>query len=276
MIIVDKVENGPVLLCPDIFKDDRGYFYESFNDKFFRENVCDTTFLQDNQSCSSYGVLRGMHFQKGEFAQAKLVRVVRGAVIDVVLDIREDSPNYGKFYGYYLSLENHYQLFVPRGFAHGFVSLHDDTTFQYKCDNPYNKASECSYKYDSFGFDWTEYVPKDKMIVSDKDQKAHHFNKHGNKKKVEISKEAIFTICNLQANGSTYDVIPFNQDIYAEVCDYGGKSIEVKLISYSPIPMFNPGDLSEYRQVNVLNEQNGYVGNLSPDWREVIRFYKYE
>lgn len=276
MIIVDKVENGPVLLCPDIFKDDRGYFYESFNDKFFRENVCDTTFVQDNQSCSSYGVVRGMHFQKGEFAQAKLVRVVKGAVVDVVLDIREDSPNYGKFYGYYLSSENHYQLFIPRGFAHGFVSLHNDTIFQYKCDNPYNKESEGSYRYDSFGFDWTEYIPKDKMVVSDKDQKAPYFNKHGNKKKVEISKDAILSICIAHVGDYSASEIPFVQDIYASVMTGPMETTEVKLLSYSSTDLFNPGDFSAYKQINVLNEQTGYKGALSPDLREVIRFYKYE
>ena len=276
MKVITKIENGPVLLCPDIFKDDRGYFCESFNDKFFRENVCDTTFVQDNQSCSSYGVLRGMHFQKGEFAQAKLVRVVKGAVVDVVLDIREDSPNYGKFYDFYLSSGNQYQLFVPRGFAHGFLSLCDDTIFQYKCDNVYNKKSEGSYRYDSIGYDWTSIVSLPDIKISEKDKFAPYFNKNGNKKKVEISKETIFAICNMQPNGFTDDVIPFNQDIYATVMTGPLETIEVKLVSYYPLPLYSARDFSPFRQINVLNEQNGHIGHLSPDLSEVIRFYRYE
>lgn len=276
MEIINKIENGPVLLVPNIHKDDRGYFYESFNDKEFREKVADTTFIQDNQSKSSYGVLRGMHFQKGEYAQAKLVRVVKGAVMDVVLDIREDSPNYGKYYSYYLSEENDHQLFVPRGFAHGFVALRDDTIFQYKCDNVYDKKSEGSYRYDSFGLDWNTIVSWGELKISEKDKTAPLFNKNGNKKKVEISRESITAICMAKPEGFYNAEIPFTQDIYAEVHDYGGKTVEVKLISYSPMELFSPGDFSAYKQVNVLNEQNGYVGHLSPDWREVVRFYKYE
>ena len=175
MNIVQKIENGPVLICPDIHKDDRGYFYESFNDKEFREKVCDTTFVQDNQSLSSYGVIRGMHFQKGEHAQAKLVRVIKGEVLDVVVDIRPDSPNRGKHYAYLLSEDNHYQLFVPRGFAHGFATLKDNTIFQYKCDNAYNKESEGSFNYASFGFKWSLYVPEKNITVSEKDKNAVPF-----------------------------------------------------------------------------------------------------
>ena len=177
MKVISKIDNGPILLIPTLYEDDRGYFFESFNEDFFRENVCDTTFVQDNESLSSYGVLRGMHFQKGEHAQAKLVRVVNGAVLDVVLDIREDSPDYGKFCTYLLTSFNKHQLFVPRGFAHGFVSLTDNTIFQYKCDNLYNKESEGAYRYDSFGFDWDPYVAKENLIVSQKDILAPSFIK---------------------------------------------------------------------------------------------------
>ena len=175
MKILTKVKDGPILMAPTLYKDDRGYFFESFNEEFFKENVCDTKFVQDNESRSSYGVLRGMHFQKGEHAQAKLVRVVHGAVLDVVLDIREDSPEYGKFYKYLLTSDNKHQLFVPRGFAHGFISLADDTIFQYKCDNLYNKESEGAYRYDSFGFDWGVYATKEDLIISPKDLEAPDF-----------------------------------------------------------------------------------------------------
>lgn len=278
MDIVSKIENGPVLIVPTVHKDERGYFYESFNDKEFRKKVADTTFVQDNQSKSSYGVLRGMHFQKGEYAQAKLVRVVNGAVIDVVLDIRKDSPNYGKYYYYYLSEENHYQLFVPRGFAHGFVALRDNTVFQYKCDNVYNKESEGSYNYKSFGFDWTSIVDANDLKISDKDKVAPPFNKHGNKKKVEISKEAIITICATKYSSiPTETEIPFKQDIYASVMNGSGiETVEVKLLSYSASVLYNPGDFTPYKAITVLNEENGYKGRLSPDLREVVMFYKYE
>ena len=116
---------------PDIFKDDRGYFFESFNDRKFRELVCDTDFVQDNESKSMAGVVRGFHWQTPPFAQSKLVRVVKGAVWDFAVDIRVGSPTFGKYVGEYLSEENHKQLFIPRGFAHGFVALKDNTIFQY-------------------------------------------------------------------------------------------------------------------------------------------------
>ena len=278
MDIVSKIENGPILIVPTVHKDERGYFYESFNYKEFRKKVADTTFVQDNQSKSSYGVLRGMHFQKGDYAQAKLVRVVNGAVMDVVLDIRKDSPNYGKYYYYYLSEENHYQLFVPRGFAHGFVSLRDNTVFQYKCDNFYNKESEGSYNYKSFGFDWTSIVGANDLKISDKDKVAPPFNKNGNKKKVEISKEAIITICATKYSSTpTETEIPFKQDIYASVMNGSGiETVEVKLLSYSASVLYNPGDFTPYKAITVLNEENGYKGRLSPDLREVVMFYKYE
>ena len=170
MVVKELDPNGPVVITPNIFGDDRGYFFESFNDKEFREKVCDTTFVQDNESKSCRGVLRGMHFQKPPYAQAKLVRVVKGAVLDVVVDIRKNSPNYGKHYKVELTADNHQQFFVPRGFAHGFVALEDDTIFQYKCDNLYNKESEGSIAYDDpdIGIEWPNII--ENFIISDKDK----------------------------------------------------------------------------------------------------------
>lgn len=170
MEVLELDKNGPVIITPKVFGDERGYFFESFNDKEFREKVCDTTFVQDNQSMSSKGVLRGMHFQKPPYAQAKLVRVVKGSVLDVVVDIRKNSPNYGKYYKILLTENNHKQFFVPRGFAHGFVSLEDNTIFQYKCDNLYNKESEGSIAYNDpdIGIDWPEHI--NYFIISEKDK----------------------------------------------------------------------------------------------------------
>ena len=170
-------ENGPVLINPNIFNDDRGYFFESFNDKEFREKVCDTTFVQDNESRSSYGVLRGLHYQTGDYEQAKLVRVVNGAVVDVVVDIRPGSYNYGKFYYAYLSGENHRQFFVPRGFAHSFLALTNDVVFQYKCDNPYNKESEGAIFCDdpAIGIPWGQWIDLKDIKLSNKDKNNPYF-----------------------------------------------------------------------------------------------------
>lgn len=172
MEVLSFDKNGPVLISPKIFSDERGYFFESFNDKEFREKVCDTTFVQDNESRSSYGVLRGLHYQTGKYEQAKLVRVVNGAVIDVVVDIRPGSDNYGKYYWAYLSGENHRQFFVPRGFAHSFLALTDDVVFQYKCDNLYNKESEGSIFYDDpdIGIPWGTWIDMDNIKLSEKDK----------------------------------------------------------------------------------------------------------
>lgn len=172
MEILKLAPDGPVIIQPKIFRDDRGYFFESFNDKEFREKVCDTTFVQDNESRSSYGVIRGLHFQTGEHAQAKLVRVVKGAVMDVVVDIRPNSIYYGKWYAAYLSEENHRQFFVPRGFAHGFVALRDDTVFQYKCDNAYCKESEGAYYFNDerIGIPWGIWINLSDIKLSEKDE----------------------------------------------------------------------------------------------------------
>lgn len=177
MEIIKKYEDGPILVKPSVFYDGRGYFYESFNAKQFNDKVAKADFVQDNQSQSDYGTIRGMHFQKGEHAQAKLVRVVKGAVVDVVVDIRPDSKYFGKVYTAYLSEENKYQFFVPRGFAHGFVALEDGTIFQYKCDNYYCKESEGSFNFETIpDFDWNDYVPYEKWKVSDKDKAAPKFS----------------------------------------------------------------------------------------------------
>lgn len=160
----------PQIIAPKVFYDDRGYFFESFNQKNWTENI---DFVQDNESKSSYGVLRGLHFQKPPYAQAKLVRVVKGAVQDIVVDIRKGSPSYGQYFTAYLSEENHRQFFIPKGFAHGFVSLRDDTIFQYKCDNFYNKESEGAIYYDDPDIDipWENWIDRDRIILSEKDKK---------------------------------------------------------------------------------------------------------
>jgi len=168
-IIKTEIE-GVIIIEPRIFKDDRGYFFESFSEKNFQEQVCKTFFVQDNESKSSYGVLRGLHFQKPPYAQSKLVRVVQGAVLDVAVDIRKGSPTYGKHVAVELSAENKRQFFVPRGFAHGFVVLSDEVIFQYKCDNYYAPQHEGALAWDDtdLAIDWK--IPVDKIILSEKDK----------------------------------------------------------------------------------------------------------
>lgn len=159
------------LIKPIVFTDERGYFFESFNENTFHKLTNLTVhFVQDNQSYSKYGVLRGLHFQTGEFAQAKLVQVTRGQVLDVAVDLRKDSPNYKKHTSVLLSEENKQMFFIPRGFAHGFVVLSEEAVFQYKCDNYYNKQAEHGIHYadSSLAIDWK--IPADDLIVSDKDK----------------------------------------------------------------------------------------------------------
>ncbi len=169
MEVIKTDIEGVVIIEPRIFSDERGYFYESFSDKEFCEKVCKTTFVQDNQSKSSYGVLRGLHFQEAPYAQSKLVRVVKGKVLDVAVDIRKGSPTYGKHVSVELSEENHRQLFIPRGFAHGFVVLSDEAIFQYKCDNLYSKGSEGAIMWNdpALAIDWG--IAASEAILSDKD-----------------------------------------------------------------------------------------------------------
>ena len=169
MQVIDTILDGVKIIVPKVFLDDRGYFFESFNDKEFREKVCNTTFVQDNQSKSCKGTLRGLHWQAPPFAQSKLVRVTKGAVIDVAVDIRVGSPTFGKHVAVKLSDENNYQLFIPRGFAHGFIALTDDVIFQYKCDNLYNKDSERAARWDSINWNLEEYNI-DTPILSCKDK----------------------------------------------------------------------------------------------------------
>lgn len=143
MINVIKTDiEGVLIIEPKIFGDSRGYFYESYSQRDFEEKVAKVTFVQDNQSFSHYGVLRGMHFQKPPYAQSKLVRVIQGKVVDVAVDIREGSPTYGKYVSVELTGENHRQLFIPKGFAHGFVVLSETALFQYKCDEFYHPEAE--------------------------------------------------------------------------------------------------------------------------------------
>jgi dTDP-4-dehydrorhamnose 3,5-epimerase len=156
---------------PKVFKDNRGYFFESFNESVFqKETGLGIHFVQDNQSKSNKGVLRGMHYQTGEHAQAKLVRVLKGSVQDVAIDLRKGSPTYGKHFSVILSAENKKQLFVPRGFAHGFLVLEDDTIFAYKCDNFYNKESEGGlyFKDETVGIKWD--LDTSDCILSEKDE----------------------------------------------------------------------------------------------------------
>ena len=162
---------GVVIIEPDLFKDSRGYFFESFNQNVFIEKVCKTMFVQDNESKSSYGVIRGLHFQKPPFAQSKLVRCVKGSVLDVAVDIRKGSPTYGEYVAVELSEGNHLQFFIPRGFAHGFAVLSEVAVFQYKCDNYYAPQADggISILDESIGIDWK--IPVDKAILSEKDKK---------------------------------------------------------------------------------------------------------
>ncbi len=172
MKIVKTDIEGVVIIEPKVFSDERGYFFESFSHKQFVEKVCKTTFVQDNESKSSYGVLRGLHFQKTPFAQSKLVRVVKGRVYDVAVDIRKGSPTFGKYVGVELTEENKRQFFIPRGFAHGFVVLSEEAVFQYKCDNYYAPNSEGAILWSDakINIDWQ--IPFEDIILSEKDKNA--------------------------------------------------------------------------------------------------------
>lgn len=164
--------SGVCIIEPRVHEDPRGYFFESYNQKEFDEKIGPVRFVQDNESYSSYGVLRGLHFQKPPFAQSKLVRVVQGRVLDVAVDIRMGSPTYGQHVAVELSGENHRQFFIPRGFAHGFCVLSETALFQYKCDNFYAPQSEGAVAWNdpALNIDWR--VPADKVILSEKDR--HH------------------------------------------------------------------------------------------------------
>ena len=163
---------GVYLIKPKIFTDSRGYFFESYNRAEFVKNGIKNNFIQDNQSKSTYGVIRGLHCQLGRYSQAKLVRVLQGRVLDVAVDIRRGSPTFGKYVAYELSDENQFQLFIPRHFLHGFSVLSDTAIFAYKVDNLYNPGSEFGIRYDDpeIGIDWR--IPADKVIASEKDRIA--------------------------------------------------------------------------------------------------------
>jgi dTDP-4-dehydrorhamnose 3,5-epimerase len=173
MEIIKTPISGLLIIKPDVFGDDRGHFFESYNQNKFKEIGLNTNFVQDNQSLSKKGVLRGLHFQNPPFAQGKLVRVIKGAVLDVAVDIRKNSPTYGQHFKVELNEENKLMFWLPAGFAHGFVSLADDTIFFYKCDNLYNKESEGALVWNDpqLNIDWGVSNP----IINEKDAKAQFF-----------------------------------------------------------------------------------------------------
>ena len=169
MEVIKTSIEGVVIIEPRIFRDARGYFFESFSQKEFDEKIRPIQFIQDNESMSSYGVMRGLHFQRPPYTQSKLVRCVRGRVLDVAVDIRKGSPTYGQHVAVELTEENHRQFFIPRGFAHGFAVLSETAVFQYKCDNFYAPQADggISIKDESLGIEWQ--IPVEKAILSEKD-----------------------------------------------------------------------------------------------------------
>lgn len=169
MEIIKTGIEGLLILEPRIFKDARGYFFESFSQREFEEKVGPVHFVQDNESMSSYGVMRGLHLQRPPYTQSKLVRCVKGAVLDVAVDLRQGSPTYGQHVAVELTAENHRQFFIPKGFAHGFAVLSETAIFQYKCDEFYHPEADdgISILDKSLGIDWR--IPMDKAILSDKD-----------------------------------------------------------------------------------------------------------
>lgn len=170
MEVIETEISGVVVIAPRIFRDDRGYFFESYSQKEFDALVGKIRFVQDNESSSRYGVIRGLHFQKPPCCQSKLVRVIKGTVLDVAVDIRRGSPTFGQHVAVELSGENHRQFFIPRGFAHGFSVLSDEAVFQYKSDNFYTPSSEGAIAWDDpdLGIDWK--IPAGKAILSGKDR----------------------------------------------------------------------------------------------------------
>lgn len=172
MKIIETAIEGVVIIEPRLFKDERGYFFESFSQREFEEKIRKISFVQDNESKSSYGVLRGLHFQKPPYAQSKLVRAIKGAVLDVAVDIRKGSPTFGKHVAVELTEENHLQLFIPRGFAHGFSVLSQEVIFQYKCDNFYAPQSEGALAWDDSDLNINWRIPTNQIILSEKDK--HH------------------------------------------------------------------------------------------------------
>lgn len=162
---------GLVIIEPKVHGDERGYFFESFSERDFAAGVAETSFVQDNESRSVYGVVRGLHFQRPPHSQAKLVRVVKGRVLDVAVDLRKDSPTFGRHIAVELSEENHRQVFLPKGFAHGFSVLSEEAVFQYKCDDYYAPECEEAVAWDDPDLDIDWKVPADKVILSEKDRR---------------------------------------------------------------------------------------------------------
>ena len=169
MEVIKTALEGVVILEPRIFRDARGYFFESFSQREFDEKVRPITFVQDNESMSTYGVMRGLHYQRMPYTQSKIVRCVKGTVLDVAVDIRRGSPTFGQHVAVELSEENHRQIFIPRGFAHGFVVLSDIAVFQYKCDNFYHPEADAGIQLfdEDLGIDWR--IPMEQAILSEKD-----------------------------------------------------------------------------------------------------------
>ena len=173
MNLIKTTIDGVVIIEPRIFEDTRGYFFESFSQREFDEKVAPIRFVQDNESMSSYGVMRGLHFQRPPFTQSKLVRCVKGAVLDVAVDIRKGSPTFGQHVAVELTEDNHHQFFIPKGFAHGFAVLSDVAVFQYKCDEFYHPEADGGINIldASLGIDWR--IPAGKAILSEKDTKHY-------------------------------------------------------------------------------------------------------
>jgi dTDP-4-dehydrorhamnose 3,5-epimerase len=171
MNIIETEIQGVYIIEPKVFGDSRGYFFESYSRRDFEAKVGPVEFVQDNESKSCYGVVRGLHFQKPPHAQAKLVRVVKGKVLDVAVDLRKDSPTYGRHVSVELSEDNHRQVFIPKGFAHGFSVLSEEAVFQYKCDDYYAPETECAIAWNDpeLNIDWR--IPADQVILSEKDKR---------------------------------------------------------------------------------------------------------
>ena len=186
MELIETCIPGVVIVQPRIFGDERGYFFESFSQRDFERQVCKTVFVQDNESKSCYGVVRGLHFQKPPYAQSKLVRVVKGRVLDVAVDIRKGSPTFGKYVSVELTEENKRQFFIPRGFAHGFAVLSTEAVFQYKCDNFYAPQADggISIKDDSLGIDWC--IPIENALLSEKDTRCNLLKDIDNPFEIEV------------------------------------------------------------------------------------------
>lgn len=171
MEVIKTAIDGVYILEPRIFRDDRGYFFESFSQREFEEKIGKINFVQDNESKSSYGVMRGLHFQRPPYAQSKLVRCVKGAVLDVAVDIRKGSPTYGQHVAVELTADNHRQFFIPRGFAHGFAVLSEEAIFQYKCDNFYAPQADGGISILDASLNIAWQIPTEKAILSEKDTK---------------------------------------------------------------------------------------------------------